>query len=354
MKTYFKDWRNSALVGAGVIIVILFILLVSTGSREANKPLVRVQDKYIRQSDFLGKLKKRGGNKLLNEMLSDTLISTYAASKNVYVEPSEIEQVLKYETINYESVGVSLEEALKKQGMTLDEHKDSIRSMILPIKLVVPPADIETALKDPKVAASFTYPPRYRFRILFYQNKESAQKAIALLKKKDGLQEAANASLRPDSVDKILTYMPGASRIDDKDFVKAITPLAAGQCSAPQTLNTPQGPIIRVIQVVEKIPTEAPTYENRGVLIGQSLMKDPKYARKARDVEAEAMANVDVQFYPSADEFPQIRDEFLKSRDQNPDLGTPGATPAGPGSPMTPSMPAPPPGGASAPAPSGR
>ncbi|HEY3416680.1 MAG TPA: hypothetical protein VGM23_07330, partial [Armatimonadota bacterium] len=62
---------------------------------------------------------------------------------------------------------------------------------------------------------------------------------------------------------------------------------------------------------------------------------------KARDIEAEAMSKVDVQFYPPADEFPQMVKSFTEQQKINPNMqptGAPGAgQPGGPAGSMAPS-----------------
>jgi len=345
---FFSDWRNIALIVAVLLIGALLVVLLPGGksSIASKRVIVRINDRHITEDDIVSKLKKQYGDQLVSTLVGKDLIECYAEQKKVTVSDAEIDQVIDFEKLQMEARGQDLMKQLEAKGITMPEIREQLKPMILQIKLVVPDEKIKAQLakivKEPH--DPFAYPARYSVRQFLFLNKESAAKALALFRKggKDNELKATSMAINNDPT-KPITMFLGTEQPPDPALRAA---LKATKVNAyTDILPTPQAAsgVMRILQVVTMTPEEQPTMTNRNILIGQYLMQsNQEYQMKARDLEAEALQKVDVQFY-SPDEYKQAVERFKRAQKQNPliqggsqmaprlPLATPTPPPASPG-----------------------
>ena len=342
MKQFLADWRNPALVAAGVALLIMIAVTMQAVANSPGGRIVAVGDRNITEDELVKTMKNRFGDQLLTKMVSDAIVDNYARSKAIDVTDAEINQVLDFQRFQLQLRSTTLEDWLASQGMTLDDQKKDIRTQALLTKMLVPKEAIAAEVKKPEVRAQLSLPARYRYRIYSFNTPADANKASERLQGPDGgsdaaMKDVAGMTPNPAEAMKVLDYIPAfQEREMPPPVAKAFKELQAGQSSKAIPLAGATGPAV-VIQLVEATPARVPSMENSDILIGQMLLeKDPSYRKKELDLEAKALQKVDVKF--DREDYKRTHDRFEQEKKESPDipiLPTDGTAPAQPGVPTT-------------------
>ena len=324
MKPFLADWRNAALAGAGVVIVLLLWATLALLASSPGGKVVRVADRVITDQDIIKTMKNRFGDQLLSKMISDIIVENYAQNHNIEATDSDVSQVLDYQAFQAQLSNATLDDVLAGQGITLEEFKRDIHTQVLLTKLVVPTKDIENELqRELKSRQSpFTMPARYRYRVMTFATRADADRAYDILQKPDAasddvVKEAAAFSTNPAEAAKVIDVIPAMMQPQAaKQLQKVVQGLKDGQCSKPMEMAVGAS----ILQLVESIPERQPSMENSNILIGQYLMKaeKDKYSKASLDLEAKALDSTDVQFYTT--EYQQTKDRFVQHKKENPNI----------------------------------
>jgi len=347
LKKFIADWKNPALLGAGIVVVLLLVLLFVERARSMNARLATVGDTIITRQSVLDEFKRQGGDDTVFNMVIGALFASYGKTEKVTASAGEIGQFEKVSAVLAAATGKSLNESVVAQGLTMAQWRQYYADQIVHIKLVVPEKDIQAYLKQFPERGQFPYtiPAWYRYRRFVILEKKDADKAYGLLQKPDGVAATAALSLPNAQSDTIRYFIRGTAENDLPQVLAQLPTIKAGQISKPFQVEVPQGPKLWVIvQMLEYIPQEQPTLENRGMLIGQKMMGDQAfgmvYRQREQDIITKAFQKIDVTFSPGISEFKQAFDELTKLKNQSiyvppatgsPVPGLPGAGPSGGG-----------------------
>lgn len=320
-KGFAADWRNFALIGAAILIIILCIAAFTADHSGGSTLVVTVGDKAIYDKDVVGELKRKMGDQVVMQLISDALVENYASQKNIKVTDADVDQIINFQKAQMEMQGQTLDKALEQQGMKIEELRKLIRTLVMQIKLIVPDEDIKANVA--KYAGELKLPARYRVREFFFSTPADAAKALETMKKPNGLQDGVSTALNAKDAMTVRT-LP-ADKLGS--LAKIIEGMKTGEFSKPMPMDTKDpkkaNGVQHIVQLVESLPEEKATYENRGNIVGQIMMKsDQKYQPKAQELEADALTKVDVQF--NSNEFKRAHDYFQEMKLHNPQISGPG------------------------------
>jgi len=318
-----SDWRNIALVVAGAIVVIL--LLMRLTAVPGGETVAQVGGKTITEKNVVDELKHQAGDQVLMQMVSDELIQNYARQKNVSVSEDDIDKFIKFQQATFEMRGETIDKWLEQRGQTMADFRRLLKMTILQIKLIVPEEDIKAALA--KFANKLDLPLRYRFRDFAYISEADAKKALVSFKKPDGLQDGAATAVNRKTAQDIQTIAANNLETRFPTAYTALKSLKAGGFSAPFDTKT-NG--FHIMQLVEIVPEEKATLENRSTIIGQQLISEDrkKYQMKIEAIKADALHKVDTQImstdYGKAHQM--LQDMLLHNPNVNTVPSEPGAS----------------------------
>ncbi len=322
MKSPYKDWRNYAL--AITIIAILVLTSSLFAMKSGSRTLVFINNQVaITEGQVLDELKHNYGNEVYTRLIDDAVTALYAEQKGFDATPEEVEQFIKWDRFNMMMRGENLEDELKAQGITLDDYRQKMRISVLRAKLVVTDEDDRKA-DFAQYGKELTIPPVYRVKQFIYADPNSAQKAYDLLSKPDsGAENETEASMSAINENplKIQTYIP-SGQMSNPLMNKILAGLKPGQVSKPTALPAEAGnkEARIILKLVDALPGEEATLKNRGILLSYLLMSQPngKYAKKIKEVQAEALNSVDINFV--SDDYPYVKESFQSTRLKNPSI----------------------------------
>lgn|GEM_PF-2098678 len=333
MKKFIADWKNPALLGAGIVILLLLVLVIIESGRSMSARLVSVGNKKITRQDLLNRLKILGGaNEILRDMAFTDLMVAYARRQNITATEEELRQFDRYEEL-FEATprGKTLEEFIREMGITMEQWHNFNSDKILLTKLIVPADDIKMAVSTN--ADRYTFPAWYRYLRFIIPQEEKAKEAYELLKEPEGAAMAAKFSVFEPGArqDGMRFYIDGYAN-DYPDIIDKLDSLKAGEISKPFQLPAQEGnpmPWV-VVKALDIHPLEKPTVENRGMIAGYAMLtnSNTKYAQRQQDILSEAFQKIDMTFSPAVTEFTMAYEQ-LKDM-QNKSIYIPPAT----GSPM--------------------
>lgn len=104
-----------------VCLIVLLILLALGGCFYKFGIVATVNGKPITRFAYVQELQKNDKQAVLNQMIQDSLIQSEAKKKNVKVEQKEIDDYLANVTAQLKAQGMTLDDALKSDGVTKDE-----------------------------------------------------------------------------------------------------------------------------------------------------------------------------------------------------------------------------------------
>ncbi|MHB0938760.1 MAG: peptidylprolyl isomerase [Armatimonadota bacterium] len=312
MKQFMADWKNPALLAAGVLIALLLVLVFIYGSQSINARIVTVGDVRITRNDVLGEIKRNGGDQLLLKMIDDTLLENYARQKNITVTEADLQQVLKPDELRAAVGGMTLNQAMAKRNMTIEELRHEYTLGLLRMKLTIPEEEIKAVYADlvkKKELDNFPYtlPACYRYRSFIAPSKEKAKEMVDALQqpgtpKDKRIEAGATHSINPQS-STLLYYVDGTPPRDYPELLSQLPKLKPDQVSAPVEIDLGQLGMKgwAVVMLDSILPMQKPTLENCTVQIGLSLMQGEKYEQRLQTLKMEAVQKVEVTF--TSDEF---------------------------------------------------
>lgn len=138
---YMKDvtYQNNSETKKNYLLYILFLLLIALGFiLYKNKDLYlsgTYNGKPVFAWELNSRLKQRFGSQVLDELINERIVLEEAAKKNIAVTQDEINK--KVSEIE-KSLGnkTSFDEALKQQGLTLEEFRNQIKLRLIVDKIV--------------------------------------------------------------------------------------------------------------------------------------------------------------------------------------------------------------------------
>ncbi len=119
------------LLGAGIVV----LLVLAYFSKSLFIAAV-VNGQPIPRSAVISELEKQGGKQTLSALITRALIIQEAKKRNITVSQKDIDAQLKTIENNVSRQGVTLDEALKQQGMTKNDLVDQIRLQLILQKIV--------------------------------------------------------------------------------------------------------------------------------------------------------------------------------------------------------------------------
>lgn len=120
------------------LIVVLAIIILAGLVLYSRKFLVAatVNGKPIDRLSVLKKLEKQGGKKIVDSMITISLIRQEAEKRKINISQKEIDGELKKIEANVSSQGSSLDQALQNQGMTRNDLLEEIKTQMMLQKMV--------------------------------------------------------------------------------------------------------------------------------------------------------------------------------------------------------------------------
>lgn len=115
-------------------LMIFFILILILGLIYFSKRFLiaaTVNGKSINRLALLQKLEKQGGKKILESMVTESLILQEADKRKITVNQKEIDVEMKKIEANVASQGSTLDQALQNQGMTKNDLTEQIKIQLM-------------------------------------------------------------------------------------------------------------------------------------------------------------------------------------------------------------------------------
>jgi foldase protein PrsA len=128
---------------AGIhLIVFLVLLAFMAGCYIKLGVVATVNGKPIYRWSYISKLQKSDSKSVLNQMIQEKLINDEAKKNNVVIDQKEIDDALAQIKEQVEAQGITLEEAMKSEGITEKDLINQIRTQKIAEKLAVSDAEI--------------------------------------------------------------------------------------------------------------------------------------------------------------------------------------------------------------------
>lgn len=149
----FKKPKPLTIAIGAVIILIVIALFFFKGHFVA----ATVNGSPISRLSIIKKLEKQGGQQILDTIIAEKLIDDEAKKKGIIVEEDEISGEFQVIKSQIASMGSTLEDQLKEQGMTEQDLKDNLTrhlkmEKILADKIQVTEQEVDAHIKDNKVS----------------------------------------------------------------------------------------------------------------------------------------------------------------------------------------------------------
>lgn len=138
-------------------LAIIFVLLIILSLVYVSKRFLivaTVNGKPINRLSVLSKLEKQGGKKILETMITESLIKQEGEKRKITVSQKEIEAEMKKIEANVTSQGSTLDQALQNQGMTKSDLIDEIKIQLMLQKMAGSDIKITDKEIDDFIAAS--------------------------------------------------------------------------------------------------------------------------------------------------------------------------------------------------------
>lgn len=126
---------NKSFVLTSSIIVFLLFLGIFTYIM-LLKPVAKVNGESITKNEYIAELEKQAGKRVLDGMITRTLVYQIAKNKKVTVSDKEVEEEIKKIEISLKEQKSTLEQVLQSQNMTKSDLYDRVRLNSLSQKLV--------------------------------------------------------------------------------------------------------------------------------------------------------------------------------------------------------------------------
>ncbi len=330
MKQINISWKDIALVLAIAAILIMAFRPTSTNSRgiSPDSTLVRIDDYKISEGDLIRALKRQQGTNTLIGMVNEGLIAKLAYKKNIRVTPAEIDQLIDDERFWTSMRGENFDDTINKAGISADELRRQITQMAMKLKLVVSDDDVRKAIADASkgMVPPIFQPQGYVLRQLMFSTSTEAANAKKLLDEGgvNSLATVQSMSLSQNDSQRTFVYCPPITP-SNQLIDAALKSATAGSTTKILPMKAgvkKDSPVIYIIFMVEKIiPPVIPTFENRNMVTAKLLVNsDKKYQSRIDSLEAQAVNDIEWQFYAGSAEFPLAQKHFEDVKVRNPQI----------------------------------
>ena len=126
----FLNKRNIILALVVVLVLAILILLKN------QFIVVSVNGESINRLTLIRELEKQAGKKVLEGLVTNTLILQEAKKRNITITDNELNAEIKNIDENLKKRGQSLDQVLTLQGLTIDKVKDQIKLNLIMKKLL--------------------------------------------------------------------------------------------------------------------------------------------------------------------------------------------------------------------------
>jgi hypothetical protein len=327
---YFSDWRNPVLL-IGVIGTLLFGGLWFSTHKQVSGTAISIGSTALSEQQIVHYLKAHAGKPVVAQLVSSILLQQYADKQGVTVSDSDVDQLYRMnrDQRDLQNGGSSLVDELADEGMSMESFRNDLRTQALQVKLLLTDEQRKQIVEQIAKAGAqpFTLPERYHIRIFVFENPDptalatTAQNAVAALRNpnEDGVTEAATWTGDTAKSRRILVYMPGLMKNENKTITAVVKSVTPGSCSEPFSVGVDKTHSL-VVQVVDDLPAQHPTVENCGIAAGYyALQSKPQQFQGMMDaLQAKAMSSTDLQFYSS--DYDSVQLLFKQRKAENPDI----------------------------------
>ena len=316
MAKFFADWRNSVLI-VTTIGTLVFGYLLLTGSQAFSPTVITVGAKSFTERDVVKELKDRAGFPIVSDMITSELLQQYAASHDITLTDSDVDQLVDLNKRQYEMSGTTLEDALASQGMTLSTFRKTQQLYALETKILLTPDEMKAAVAQAaKAGPPFAFPKRYLYRAFTFADEGAANAAIALLgdRTEASLNRVLADSANPGESRQVRMFVSGSNPKNEAIF-KGLQP---HECSKPMAFAAGENKAYNFIQLVDIEPAVIPTYENSNIAAGFAYWRNnmAKYASRLREIEGQVLDKVDMQFVTV--DYDNVKKFFTDIKVKNP------------------------------------
>ncbi|HTW83855.1 MAG TPA: peptidylprolyl isomerase [Candidatus Sulfotelmatobacter sp.] len=284
----------------------LCISLAACASGGGGGTIVSVNGQNISKADFDNRLENGPAAKqVLNQMVQQKLIDSYAQDKHIDVPQSDIDKKLadiksKYPPGQFDTI-------VKQQGLTMQDVDNILRQQIILEKAVAPNihvSDADVKAYFDKNHAQFDKPEQVRARHILVADPQTAQTVLAKLKAGGSWDALAKQySTDPSSKDKggELGFFGKGQMVPA--FQNAAFAAKVGQIVGP--VKSPFG--YHIIQVEEKKPATKATFAATKDQIKQQLTQQQEATQVPAFLQSlRAQANIQVDDDRYKDLFPPV------------------------------------------------
>ena len=340
MAKFFADWRNPGLI-VTIIGTLVFGYMLLTGNQAFSPTVITVGMKSFTEHDVVKELKDRAGYPVVNDLITAELLQQYAASHDITVTDSDVDQLVD---MNYRQSlmrGTQLSDVLADQGMTMATFRKMQYRIALQTKVLLSPDEMKTAVAQAvKQGPPFIFPACYIYRMFSFSDEATANLAASRLA--DHTDDSLNRVVA-DSLNQVVSkqkqmLVAGSSPQMEALFKK----LQPGECSKPLPATVGDATTYTVIQYLEFQPAFKATYENCNIAAGFNYWQKNMriYSARLRAIEGQVLSKTDMQFTNT--DYDNVKDFFKHVKETNPVIPRPTAPTAGqPGQVPTPRAPSP-------------
>lgn len=148
--TLVKNNLRPLILGVLIVIVIAVLLL------RDQSPAARVNGELISRAKYVKELEKQSGSKVMDNLITRTLIMQEASKRHITVDNKELDAEIKRIEDNIKKQGQNIDTLLKAEGMTRDALREDLRMQKTVEKILAK----DTTVTDKDIDAYLTKNPQ--------------------------------------------------------------------------------------------------------------------------------------------------------------------------------------------------
>ncbi len=129
-----KKFKNRLFISTFLILILFLIGLLTY--IKLLEPIAKVNGESIAKKTYMDELEKQAGKRVLDGMITRTLVYQIAKNKKITVSDKEVEEEIKKIEISLKEQKSTLEQVLQSQNMTKSDLNDRVKLNRLSQKLV--------------------------------------------------------------------------------------------------------------------------------------------------------------------------------------------------------------------------
>lgn len=150
-----KPAPSPARKGVYALLALIVLLLIGAYVFKDRLIVVSVNGKYITRMAFIKELERQGGQQVLDQMVTEQLITAEAKKQGVSIPQDTIDTEIAALKTRLEGQGMNFDEALAKEGVTLTQLQKqiSLQKLVEALtsdKTAVTDADVQKYLEENK------------------------------------------------------------------------------------------------------------------------------------------------------------------------------------------------------------